>query len=538
MTRRWTPQRFIKHRRLRLILCSAFIAIASIITFCAVSIKTVTLSYNGKISTIHTAAVSVQGMLKEKGIKTKTHDFITTKDGNLLHNGSVVTIRTAYQTTLTIDGKVVNFWTYATSADQILNFFRQNEKNAVKVSVDINNIYNKLTGGIIINSSGPVYLQADGKKIKVPKANTTAAAILDANSIQLGKNDRVNVIRSKSETILRVQRVSYTSSTKQVTLPYATVRVKDPTRMAGTEYVSQKGSKGLEEQTYRNLVVDGRTESTALVRQTVIRYAVNEVVMVGTKKKAEPVSKPTAPNTKSKKTSNKSKATPSSSPSSPVNTRPSPSTSSSSSSSASSSPSSTPSSSSSASSSPSSSASAQEEARKKQEAQNQKEAARREAARKEEARREEARRKAQAAALAKAQAQAEATARRKAAAAAAAAKAQQARAQQEASSTWHATPAQAQVYGQAAAAQYGWTGNQWQAVVWLFNRESNWRWNAANPSGAYGIPQALPGSKMASSGSDWHDNAATQINWGLGYISGRYGTPLKAKAYHLSHNWY
>ncbi|MBF1674421.1 MAG: hypothetical protein HXO74_00300, partial [Scardovia wiggsiae] len=88
-------------------------------------------------------------------------------------------------------------------------------------------------------------------------------------------------------------------------------------------------------------------------------------------------------------------------------------------------------------------------------------------------------------------------------------------------------------------AQYGWTGNEWQAVAWLFNKESGWRWDASNrSSGAYGIPQALPGSKMATSGADWHDNAATQINWGLNYIKNRYGTPSKAKAFHLTHNWY
>ena len=52
----------------------------------------------------------------------------------------------------------------------------------------------------------------------------------------------------------------------------------------------------------------------------------------------------------------------------------------------------------------------------------------------------------------------------------------------------------------------------------IWTRESGWRWNAANASGAYGIPQALPGSKMASAGADWQTNPATQINWGLGYI--------------------
>jgi hypothetical protein len=65
----------------------------------------------------------------------------------------------------------------------------------------------------------------------------------------------------------------------------------------------------------------------------------------------------------------------------------------------------------------------------------------------------------------------------------------------------------------------------------LWSRESGWRYNAANPSGAYGIPQALPGSKMASAGADWQTNPVTQIKWGFGYIQGRYGDPCAAWSY-------
>ena len=62
----------------------------------------------------------------------------------------------------------------------------------------------------------------------------------------------------------------------------------------------------------------------------------------------------------------------------------------------------------------------------------------------------------------------------------------------------------------------------------IWTRESGWRVNAANASGAYGIPQALPGSKMATAGADWQTNPATQIKWGLGYIQSKYGTPCNA----------
>jgi len=95
--------------------------------------------------------------------------------------------------------------------------------------------------------------------------------------------------------------------------------------------------------------------------------------------------------------------------------------------------------------------------------------------------------------------------------------------------------------GKQLAASWGWTGVEWLCLDNLFARESGWRTDADNPnSSAYGIPQALPGSKMASVGADWATNPATQITWGLGYIKGRYGTPCGAwgKWSERSPHWY
>ena len=76
-------------------------------------------------------------------------------------------------------------------------------------------------------------------------------------------------------------------------------------------------------------------------------------------------------------------------------------------------------------------------------------------------------------------------------------------------------------------------------VIKLWNKESNWRWWADNPhSSAYGIPQALPGRKMASAGRDWRTNPVTQIKWGLRYIKQRYGTGCAAWRHSQAHNWY
>lgn len=85
------------------------------------------------------------------------------------------------------------------------------------------------------------------------------------------------------------------------------------------------------------------------------------------------------------------------------------------------------------------------------------------------------------------------------------------------------------------AAQRGWGDDQFNCLNALWNRESGWNVHAANRSGAYGIPQALPGSKM---GAGWQNDATVQITWGLNYIAGRYGNPCGAWSHSQSTGWY
>lgn len=148
-----------------------------------------------------------------------------------------------------------------------------------------------------------------------------------------------------------------------------------------------------------------------------------------------------------------------------------------------------------------------------------------------------------AAEAAAAQAAAEAAAAQAAAEAEAAAAAKAAKATAAASApavNVNVDPASAQGIARSMmAANYGWGDDQFACLVSLWNKESGWRADAANrSSGAYGIPQALPGSKMASAGADWQTNPATQIAWGLGYISGRYGTACGAWGHSQSVGWY
>jgi len=86
---------------------------------------------------------------------------------------------------------------------------------------------------------------------------------------------------------------------------------------------------------------------------------------------------------------------------------------------------------------------------------------------------------------------------------------------------------------------FGWWPRQFKYLNSLWNRESSWNIYASNPySGAYGIPQAVPGSKMASAGGKWRTSARTQIRWGMRYIKGRYRSPERAWNHEVDTGWY
>ncbi len=97
----------------------------------------------------------------------------------------------------------------------------------------------------------------------------------------------------------------------------------------------------------------------------------------------------------------------------------------------------------------------------------------------------------------------------------------------------------AQSIAKSVLGSFGWPSSQFSCLQPLWAGESGWSVTASNPAtGAFGIPQALPGSKMASAGPDWRTNAATQIRWGLGYIESTYGSPCAAWSHEQADGWY
>ena len=504
MARRWTPQRFTALRRLRVVICAlATFALCATFFLCTTR-KAVALSVNGETRHVTTYATTVTGLLREQGVDVKTHDLVQSTSAGALTDHDVVTVKSAYQTTISIDGQDVPFWTVADSAEQLLDFFEQNEVAASRVRVDIKNVYNQLTGGFMINADGPVTVVADGKTSVAPNGKLPAASILDSKSIVLGKDDRVSVEKDGGKTILRVERVTYGDETATESIPYLTRFVTDASLAPGETRVEQVGVNGEKKITYRVTYVDGKAQTREQTDETVTKVALDVVIAVGPEAPAKTdEGEDTGANdsddnaaggTADGNDDDSTADTSSPEPSAPQTTEPEP--------------------------EPSTSDPTQQPTQTPTQ------------------------QPVQTPTQQPTPAQTPTQKPTSAPTQKPTQKPTQQPTQQPSdpaagSRLYRPTAAAAQAYAAGAAAQYGWTGKDWQNLVSLWNRESGWRWNAENPwSGAYGIPQSLPPSKMAAFGANYRDDAAAQIDWGLSYIAGRYGSPTKAWEHSEKHGWY
>ena len=512
MIRRWTPQRLVMLRRIRVSICVATVTAVAVACFAFTARKTVALTVNGETTTVTTYAMSVDRLLESQGIDVKTHDLVeSTAGGNKLADHAVVTVQSAYQTTITIDGQKVPFWTTATSADQLLGFFAANEAAAAKVTVNISNVYNKLTGGLVINESGPVTVIADGTSSEAPNGKLPAASILDSKGITLNKEDRVSVEKDGDRTILRVQRVTHGQETRTVAVPHSTQTVIDSSLQPGEAVIRQQGEDGETQQVYDVTYVDGAAESENLISETTTKIALDTVVAVGPEQTAS--GKDTGngnasagdntdgkggdgangSSTDSKKDTGKTDGKDTGKDAAGTNTGNGSKGDAGNDSGSSSGNTNGGNASGNTGSGSTGDANASNGTANDSSANDSSASGN----------------------TGSGTSDGSASAR-----------------------LGRPTAAQAQTYAAGAAAQRGWTGNEWNCLVKLWNRESRWLWYAENPSGAYGIPQSLPGSKMAAFGADWRNDAAVQIDWGLSYIAQRYGSPSQAWAHSESAGWY
>ena len=589
----WTPRRFARRRVWRIIIAACATLAACGAGFIVNQRKSIALEVDGKTKQVTTYAASLPEFLKQQHITIQSHDQAQSQSGYWLSNDDIVRVRKAYEVMLNIDGHIVPYWTYANSAAQLEQYFHQNDQEASKVSVDIPNVYNELSGGILLDTTGNVQVVANGKTSTV-NGNQTVASILDSEGVNVGPDTLVSVQHRNNQTVLMVQKVSYATVTKTVNIAFNVQTVMDPNLYQGTTVIRQQGVQGSQTQTLKLTYLDGKQYSEQLLKSVINKPAVNEIIALGTKKK--PVAQ-----TASGSSNASSSDAPQVVAQGTVSTQQTAAAAAQKAAAAQAAAEKAAQAAAAQKAQQEAAAAAAQKAAEQAAAQKaQQKAAAQAAAQKaqqeaaaaaaqkaaqekaaqEAAAQAAAEKAAQAAAAQKAAEQAAAQkAQQKAAAQAAAQKAQQEAAEQAAAQAAAAAQkaaqekaaqeaaqrAAAQAAAQKAAAQaqaastanlsgelspaqaqslarameedrYGWGSGQFSCLVSLWNRESGWRWNAENAySGAYGIPQALPPSKM---GAGYQYDARVQISWGLSYIAQRYGTPCGAWGHELSHGWY
>lgn len=480
MARRWTPQRFVIMRRLRVFICVLALVISSTGIFALSARKSIALIINGKTKVVTTYASTTQRLLQEQKVPVKTHDQVISTSGDILADHATVTVRSAYQTSITVDGVTIPFWTVATSIDQLIGFFQANADHAAKITVNLQNIYNKLTGGLSINKKGPVTVICDNKTRVVPDGTLPASSILDSLGIVLGKEDQVTVSEENGKTLLRILRVTHGKESRNVVIPFSTINVNDSSLAIGARVIKQAGVNGERIDLYNVTYVDGKAQSATLIKQSIVKPSIDQIVAIGAKS--------------TPRTQNESK------PSKRINKQEAK--------------------------KPNNQNQSQKTNTHQQNTQNQSTQQGAQNQNIQQNNNNNQQNSKQTAETSQAIKQTPAPTPTPAPA-------------DNPNGMVRATPEQAKLYTQAACAQLGWTGAMWEDLVKLWTKESNWRWNAENKSsGAYGIPQSLPADKMASAGANWHEDASIQITWGLSYIRSKYGNPSEAWKHSQEVGWY
>jgi uncharacterized protein YabE (DUF348 family) len=351
--------------------------------------KSVTLNIDGQQRQLHTSAGTVQGVLAAAHVSVGPHDLVAPDLGSAIGNGGKIVIDRGHLLHLTVDGVSRNVWVTADSVSEALAQLGYGSVSQVSVSRS-----KRLGDGITDISIGApklVLLRVDGQTVAVTTGGPTVLQAIVDSGIVLGPYDRLSAPRGsavRNGQLVIIQRVVYRSTVQQVSVPYQVVQQDDPNSYVGNDTLVQQGRNGVNRVTYRLVYVDGKLAGRIPAATVVVRPAVAERHLIGTKQATS------------------------------------------------------------------------------------------------------------------------------------------------------VSPSEAQQIASGMVSARGWGSGQFSCLLSLWNKESGWRTDAANPSGAYGIPQALPGDKMASAGPDWQHNATTQINWGLNYIAGVYGTPCSAWAHSQATGWY
>lgn len=247
--------------------------------------KSVSLSIDGKTSSVHAFGTTVGDVLEKKGVAVGEHDVVVPSVDSRVEDGQKIVVRHARKLTLTIDGGKREYWTTATTVDQALAELGVRADTA-KLSVSRSQSLGR--EGLVMTVTTPkaVTIAVDGRSIAALSTAATVKDLLAEQKVSFDRDDRVNPVPTTALANglkVSVQRVAVSTAKSTQSLPFSTVEKSDSSLYKGDTKVLTAGKEGAKEISYRLVRVDGKLESKKAVSSRVVSQPVDKVVAVGTK---------------------------------------------------------------------------------------------------------------------------------------------------------------------------------------------------------------------------------------------------------------
>ncbi|NNM46707.1 DUF348 domain-containing protein [Knoellia sp. DB2414S] len=265
--------------------------------------KTVTLSVDGKTSTVHAFSGDVKDILEKKNIKVGEHDVVAPSPGTPLADGQKIVVRYGRKLTVTVDGATREYWTTATTVDAALAELGIRADSA-KLSTSRSMSLGRDGLALSVTTPKAVTVKADGKNRQVTTTGATVGDVLAELGITKDSDDRVKPALDTKVTKglgIAVQRVTVSQLKDTQAIARTVTRKSDSSLFVGQSKTVKAGSDGAKVVTYKITKVDGKVESKKAVGTQVTQQPVAQVIAVGTKKK--PVAAAPKPSTSSTKPS-------------------------------------------------------------------------------------------------------------------------------------------------------------------------------------------------------------------------------------------
>jgi resuscitation-promoting factor RpfB len=247
--------------------------------------KVVTLRIDGQPRAVHTYASTVQGVLDDEKVDVKAHDVLAPGPDAKVKDGSEIVLRRGRLLRLTVDGQSRPVWVQATTVQEALEQIGFRQKGLALSASRSDRL--PLDGfDLAIRTPKTVTVLADGRRLQLTTTVVTVGEALEKLGVKIDSDDRVSqlaaapLVNGMTITVTRVMRKTLTTKT---VLKYRVIEKSDPTLNKGTRKVTTQGVDGLQEVTYVATYINGKVASKKVVSTRVVRKAVDQVVLVGTK---------------------------------------------------------------------------------------------------------------------------------------------------------------------------------------------------------------------------------------------------------------